>query len=118
MSTIASFREWLRRKQLQIEVTFAVYMFTPTEKFAFYSIVFLLVSLTFIAAILYLPHHISILSGRVWYYINGDHIDVMASARSAVGSIMTSAVADNVKNNVMPEVTKIVADAARVKSEL
>lgn len=35
MAVIASTREWLRRKQLQIEVTFAVYMFTPYEKFAF-----------------------------------------------------------------------------------
>lgn len=27
--------KWLRLKQYQIEVTFAVYMFTPVEKFAF-----------------------------------------------------------------------------------
>lgn len=28
-------RSWLSKKQLQIEATFAVYMFTPYEKFAF-----------------------------------------------------------------------------------
>lgn len=35
MSSIAQFTKWLRKKQIQIEVTFAVYMFTPWEKFAF-----------------------------------------------------------------------------------
>lgn len=35
MSTFAQFGKWLRKKQMQIEVTFAVYMFTPWEKFAF-----------------------------------------------------------------------------------
>lgn len=48
------------------------------------SIYFLLFSLTFIAAVLYLPHHISILAGRAWYYINGENIDVAASAREVV----------------------------------
>lgn len=35
MSSFAQFTKWLRKKQIQIEVTFAVYMFTPWEKFAF-----------------------------------------------------------------------------------
>ncbi|KFA61267.1 hypothetical protein S40285_05536 [Stachybotrys chlorohalonatus IBT 40285] len=87
MSVVASCRRWLGLKIYQFEVTFAVYMFTPWEKFAFYSILFLLFSLTFIAAVLYLPHHISILSGRAWYYINGEHIDVGASARKVASSV-------------------------------
>lgn len=82
------------------------------------SIMFLLVSLTFIAAILYLPHHVSILSGRVWYYINGDHIDVVASARAAVEHIVASGGAAK-DSNILPEVTKAAVEgAARVKSEL
>ena len=48
------------------------------------SIVFLLFSLTFIAAILYLPHHISFLISRAWYYMHGEHIDVAVSAKEAV----------------------------------
>ncbi|KAM3512246.1 hypothetical protein MY11210_004093 [Beauveria gryllotalpidicola] len=92
MSTFAQFTKWLRKKQIQIEVTFAVYLFTPWEKFAFYSIVFLLFSLTFIAAVLYLPHHITVLAGRVWYYINGDSIDVAASAHGAIREVLTSGV--------------------------
>lgn len=82
------------------------------------SIMFLLVSLTSIAAILYLPHHVSILSGRVWYYINGDHIDVVASARAAVEHIVASGGAAK-DSNILPEVTKAAVEgAARVKSEL
>ncbi|KOS18636.1 hypothetical protein ESCO_000383 [Escovopsis weberi] len=87
MSLLTSCRKALGRKIFQFEVTFAVYMFTPYEKFAFYSITFLLLSLTFIAATLYLPHHVSILAGRVWYYINGENIDVAASAREVVKEI-------------------------------
>lgn len=48
------------------------------------SIVFLLFSLTFIAAILYLPHHISFLISRAWYYMHGEHIDVAVSAKEVV----------------------------------
>lgn len=36
------------------------------------SIVFLLFSLTALATILYLPHHIMFLAGRAWFYIHGD----------------------------------------------
>lgn len=52
------------------------------------SIVFLLFSLTSIAAILYLPHHISLLAGRAWYYINGETIDIAASARDVFGGAL------------------------------
>lgn len=68
------------------------------------SLFFLLFGLTFIAAILYLPHHISILSGRVWYYINGEHIDVAASARKAVEDMTTSILHDSA-----PTVTQLLA---------
>ncbi|KAK8147677.1 hypothetical protein G3M48_001195 [Beauveria asiatica] len=144
MSTFAQFTKWLRKKQIQIEVTFAVYMFTPWEKFAFCtsfsrleregstlfitplltlkptpppltdSIVFLLFSLTFIAAVLYLPHHITVLAGRVWYYINGDSIDVAASARGAIREVLTSGVLDA----TIPIVTAGAVGTPPVKVEL
>lgn len=66
------FTKWLQAKILQVEVTFSVYIFTPLEKFIFWSFVFLLFSLTAIATILYLPHHILFLAGRAWFYIHGD----------------------------------------------
>jgi hypothetical protein len=34
-SLFQRFGRWLSLKQYQIEVTFGVYMFTPTEKFVF-----------------------------------------------------------------------------------
>lgn len=89
MAVLAGLRRWLHRKQYHFEVTFGVYMHTPWEKFAIYSILFLLCGLTFIAAILYLPHHVFILAGRAWYYIRGEDIDVAASARDAVRDMST-----------------------------
>lgn len=47
-------------------------MLTPTEKFVFNSILFILISLLVTAAYLYLPAHIFIIYGRVWYYISGE----------------------------------------------
>ncbi|KYK58670.1 uncharacterized protein DCS_05687 [Drechmeria coniospora] len=94
MPTLGDFRRWLQRKQYHFEVTLSVYMFTPWEKFAFYSILFLLCSLAFIAAVLYLPHHISILAGRAWYYIKGEQIDVGASAREAIKEMSASVLHD------------------------
>ncbi|KAL7948985.1 hypothetical protein V8C42DRAFT_312880 [Trichoderma barbatum] len=83
-----SIKSMLQRKMLQIDVTYGTYLFSPIEKFAYYSIVFLLFSLTSIAVILYLPHHISILAGRAWYYINGETIDIAASARDVFGGAL------------------------------
>lgn len=52
------------------------------------SVVFLLFSLTFIAACLYLPHHISFLVDRALYYINGEHIDVGAVVKDMSSSAL------------------------------
>ena len=73
-----------------------------------------LFSLTFIAAVLYLPHHVSLLAGRVWYYINGESID-LASAREAVKSMMTPSV---MSETILPEVTKAAFDTPPIKAEL
>lgn len=70
-SALQRFGRWLRLKQYQVEVTFAVYMFTSTEKFVFWSVVFLLFSMTTIAAALYLPQHLAFLVDRAWFYVNG-----------------------------------------------
>ncbi|KAH6892229.1 hypothetical protein B0T10DRAFT_483351 [Thelonectria olida] len=106
MSVIGSFRRWLSLKQYQLEVTFSVYMFTPWEKFFFNSLVFLLFSLTFIAACLYLPHHISFLLGRAWYYINGEHIDVAEAALEVLQDMSASALAAGTATETAQEVLK------------
>ncbi|KAF2966823.1 hypothetical protein GQX73_g6739 [Xylaria multiplex] len=85
------FGRWLSLKQYQIEVTFGVYMFTPTEKFVFWSIVFLLSGLGCIATILYLPQHVLFIINRAWFYVNGGESNggfgsssVVAAAKNAL----------------------------------
>ncbi|TDZ22543.1 hypothetical protein Cob_v004519 [Colletotrichum orbiculare MAFF 240422] len=80
MSALQSFSKWLHLKQYQLEVTFSVYIFTPLEKFIFYTVLFLLCSLTFIATILYLPQHITFIANRAWFYMHGDPIDAVVEA--------------------------------------
>jgi len=88
--------KWLQKKNYQYEVTFALYMLTPTEKFIFSmpfrtillqlcsktvreannssidSILFLTFSLFTIACVLYLPDHVVTMSRRAYYYFAGD----------------------------------------------
>ncbi|THV47449.1 hypothetical protein BGAL_0310g00120 [Botrytis galanthina] len=81
MSMFASTFRWLQRKRYQYEVTFSLYMLTPTEKFIFNSFLFLFFSMIIIAMTLYLPQHITFLTSRAWFYYNGDE-----SAKSALTS--------------------------------
>lgn len=81
MSMFASTFRWLQRKRYQYEVTFSLYMLTPTEKFIFNSFLFLFFSMIIIAMTLYLPQHITFLTNRAWFYYNGDE-----SAKSALTS--------------------------------
>ncbi|KAG5950558.1 hypothetical protein E4U53_004858 [Claviceps sorghi] len=89
MSVAADCRRWLRQKQYTFEVTFALNMFRSWEKSVIYSVLFLLISMTLIAAILYLPHHVTILAGRAWYYIRGEHI-MAASTSGAINDVSAS----------------------------
>ncbi|KAK0383386.1 hypothetical protein NLU13_9299 [Sarocladium strictum] len=107
MSSFGAFQRWLHLKHYQLELTFGVYMYTPWEKFAFYSILFLLSGLGAIAAALYLPHHIYFLCGRAWYYINGEHIDVAASAREAV-KVITEGASVGTTGEVLKETAEAV----------
>ncbi|KAI9677659.1 MAG: hypothetical protein M1817_006614 [Caeruleum heppii] len=63
---------WLQRKRYQYEVTFSLYMLTPTEKFIFNSFLFLFLSMIIIAASLYLPQHITKIASRALFYYAGD----------------------------------------------
>ncbi|KAH7393203.1 hypothetical protein BKA64DRAFT_675548 [Cadophora sp. MPI-SDFR-AT-0126] len=85
MSMFASTFRWLQRKRYQYEVTFSLYMLTPTEKFIFNSFLFLFFSMIIIAMTLYLPQHIAFLTNRAWFYYNGDE-----SAKTAVQSVIES----------------------------
>ncbi|KAK8247165.1 hypothetical protein HDK64DRAFT_62682 [Phyllosticta capitalensis] len=85
---------WLQRKRYQYEVTFSLYMLTPTEKFIFNSFLFLFLSMIVIAASLYLPEHISFLADRALYYLSGDH---PSSAAAHLASTAAAAAAESAK---------------------
>ncbi|KAF4556838.1 Hypothetical protein D9617_1g087200 [Elsinoe fawcettii] len=76
---------WFQRKRYQYEVTFSLYMLTPTEKFIFNSILFLFLAMVMIATALYLPASISNVLRRGWYYLLGDTHE-LDSLRSIVGA--------------------------------
>ncbi|QDS76731.1 hypothetical protein FKW77_001250 [Venturia effusa] len=74
LSTIGPARilKRLQKTKYNYEVTLALYMLTPTERFIFNSILFLALSLLLIAAFLYLPEHIAMIGRRAFYYCFGD----------------------------------------------
>jgi hypothetical protein len=103
---------FLRLKQYQIEVTFGVYMFTPVEKFVFWSVVFLLFSLFVIATILYLPQHIVFIFNRAWYYAIG------RESGAGAGPSVAGAAKDALSLSVSATSTTAEATANAVVREL
>ncbi|KAI0167140.1 hypothetical protein GGR52DRAFT_90124 [Hypoxylon sp. FL1284] len=99
LSVFQRFGRWLRLKKYQIEVTFGVYMFTPTEKFIFWSVVFLLYGLLAIATVLYLPQHVLFIINRAWFYVNGGESGIasnlVAGNKDAI-SLATSSTAKTI----------------------
>jgi len=79
-STLSTFTRWLQLKKYQYEVTFSLYMLTPTEKFIFNSVLFILISLLVTAASLYLPNHVAVIYNRIWYYLHGEFANITAGA--------------------------------------
>jgi len=90
MSMFASTFRWLQRKRYQYEVTFSLYMLTPTEKFIFNSFLFLFFSMIIIAMTLYLPQHITFLTNRAWFYYNGD--EAAKTALTSTSPVLVEAV--------------------------
>ncbi|KAI0407455.1 hypothetical protein F4802DRAFT_553729 [Xylaria palmicola] len=91
LPALQRFGRWLALKQYQIEVTFGVYMFTPTEKFIFWSVVFLLSAMGSIATILYLPQHILFIINRAWFYVSGGEGGGLLGSAPAGGIVATAA---------------------------
>ncbi|KAL2106997.1 hypothetical protein VUR80DRAFT_5842 [Thermomyces stellatus] len=113
MALLASFVQWLQLKKYQLEVTLSVYIYTPVEKFIFWSVLFLLTSLTFIATFLYLPQHILFLLNRAWFYVHGDSIDVLEMTKDAVQTLAGGAEeAAETAAEVVEGVTEAVTSAA------
>lgn len=119
----AKLLRWAQKKRYQYEVTFSLYMMTPTEKFIFNSILFLFLSMVVIAASLYLPEHISFITRRAFYYFDGDADQASVAATAAresaqsvyqtaiksAASALSSAAPDAVKDAV-ETVKSVVSD--------
>ncbi|KAJ5669318.1 hypothetical protein N7462_010388 [Penicillium macrosclerotiorum] len=63
---------WVRLKIYQYEVTFAIYMLTPTEKFIFNSLLLTLITMIATGIYIYLPDHIRAIYGHLYYYWVGE----------------------------------------------
>ncbi|PLB49428.1 hypothetical protein P170DRAFT_356622 [Aspergillus steynii IBT 23096] len=68
----SSLVRWIRLKIYQYEVTFAVYMLTPTEKFIFNSLLLTLLSMILTGIVVYLPDHIRSIYSHLYYYWAGE----------------------------------------------
>ncbi|PGH09938.1 hypothetical protein AJ79_05554 [Helicocarpus griseus UAMH5409] len=116
-SIITSFIRWLRLKNYQYEVTIAIYMLTPTEKFIFNTLLLLITSMLLTAAYVYLPNHLLTISKRIWYYWAGDaftsdfpFVNISSSSSSASASVANAAAAAAAAASVT---TKSVLSAAQ-----
>jgi len=101
----AAFVRWIRLKIYQYEVTFAVYMLTPTEKFIFSmscspqssqlhllivqpldSIILTLLSMILTAIYVYLPDHLRTIYGHLYYYWVGER-PFVSNAIAAISTV-------------------------------
>ncbi|KAJ5600404.1 hypothetical protein N7450_001471 [Penicillium hetheringtonii] len=69
---LTSLIRWIRLKIYQYEVTFAIYMLTPTEKFIFNSLLLTLVTMIAAGIYIYLPDHLRSIYGHLYYYAVGE----------------------------------------------
>ncbi|KAK2803854.1 hypothetical protein FQN50_006862 [Emmonsiellopsis sp. PD_5] len=107
-----SFIRWLKLKNYQYEVTVALYMLTPTEKFVFNTLLLLITSMLLIAAYVYLPDHITTICQRIWYYWAGDAFSSDFSFLSMASSASSSTAAGKGGEAVMETVQKVAETAA------
>ncbi|KAE8148465.1 hypothetical protein BDV25DRAFT_158195 [Aspergillus avenaceus] len=105
----ASFARWIRLKIYQYEVTFAVYMLTPTEKFIFNSLLLTLISMIMAAIYVYLPDHLRSVYSHLCYYWAGERA-FMASALPSISSVFRETGSQTLE--VMYESAKNTAAAA------
>ncbi|CAG8981589.1 hypothetical protein HYALB_00009468 [Hymenoscyphus albidus] len=103
MAMFSSTFRWLQRKRYQYEVTFSLYMLTPTEKFIFNSFLFLFFSMIIIAGTLYLPHHVTFVFHRAWFYYNGEE-----GAKQLAGGVAEAAAAAAATSGNLSETVKKV----------
>ncbi|KAJ5622926.1 hypothetical protein N7490_011531 [Penicillium lividum] len=87
---ISSFVRWVRMKIYQYEVTFAIYMLTPTEKFIFNSLLLTLITMIAGGIYVYLPNHLRTIYSHMYYYAVGER-PFISSRMTNMGSVLGEA---------------------------
>ncbi|KAL2815966.1 hypothetical protein BJX63DRAFT_430561 [Aspergillus granulosus] len=106
----AAFVRWVRLKIYQYEVTFAVYMLTPTEKFIFNSLLLTLISMILTAIYVYLPDHLRAIYSHLYYYLVGER-PFASSGIASLGTVFRDSGAQTLE--VMYETAQNAAATAQ-----
>ncbi|PYH94237.1 hypothetical protein BO71DRAFT_231951 [Aspergillus ellipticus CBS 707.79] len=112
---VTSLVRWIRLKIYQYEVTFAVYMLTPTEKFIFNSLLLTLLSMIVTGIYVYLPDHIRVIYSHLYYYWVGERPFISTSLPS-ISSVFRESGTQTLE--VMYETAKSAAATATPIAEL
>jgi hypothetical protein len=127
-SYISSFIRWLQLKKYQYEVTFSLYMLTPTEKLIFSTtsqdipticpsllthgaldfILLILISMLVTAATMYLPNHVAVIYNRIWYYVHGEFVHLKGNGNEMLKTTGASVVGSVTKKMMMAETAETV----------
>ncbi|KAF2858613.1 hypothetical protein K470DRAFT_296260 [Piedraia hortae CBS 480.64] len=86
LSSPSALTQWLRRKNYQYEVTFALYMLSPKEKVIFNTILILTMSMFITACVFYLPDHVV----NVWREIVNGSLESALPAETVETAIEAS----------------------------
>ncbi|KAH8695092.1 hypothetical protein BGW36DRAFT_428980 [Talaromyces proteolyticus] len=116
-SVLTSFVRWLRLKNYQYEVTFALYMLTPTEKFIFNSLVISLLTLLITAAYVYLPNHVASIYGHLVYYLTAD-VSMIQDYIPSANSVLKGAASSSTGGNLNVVYDTVKAPVATALHEL
>ncbi|CEJ59499.1 hypothetical protein PMG11_08123 [Penicillium brasilianum] len=107
---LTSLVRWVRLKIYQYEVTFAIYMLTPTEKFIFNSLLLTLTTMIATGIYIYLPDHLRAIYGHLYYYWAGERPFISTRLTSSMGSVFGDTATQGLE--VVYETAKTAAAAA------
>ncbi|KAF3400003.1 hypothetical protein F1880_008258 [Penicillium rolfsii] len=107
---------WVRLKIYQYEVTFAIYMLTPAEKFIFNSLLLTLITMIATGIYIYLPDHLRSIYGHLYYYWVGERPFMSTRLTSSMGSVFGDAATQSLE--VVFETAKTAAAAATMTQHL
>ncbi|KAJ5545472.1 hypothetical protein N7535_006142 [Penicillium sp. DV-2018c] len=114
---ISSLFRWMRLKVYQYEVTLALYMLTPIEKFIFNTLLLGLVSMIAMGTYIYLPDHLRAIGGRLYYYWAGERL--FSSSRLSISSVFgENGVATQIGDMVYETAKQSVATTTQRMAEL